>query len=150
MIALQAHSSWHFVHGLRSLLHLRDLRQLRSERVANMQQTHPTSGHCLASHGNDDAAQIGEVGSAQVSAAQEKSPGLSGLGSKAGERIRTVDIHVGNVQSPVMQSAVTHEVTSIAVGARTKYAARNSLHIKRISALAVGEWPRDPDYARAV
>ena len=66
-------------------------------RVANMQQTYPTSGHCLASDGNDGAAQIGEIGSAQVAAAQEKSPGSPGLGPKAGERIRTVDIHVGNV-----------------------------------------------------
>ena len=66
-------------------------------RAANAQQTDPTSGHCLASDGNDGIAQIGEIGSAQVASAQEKSPGLPGLESKAGERIRTVDIHVGNV-----------------------------------------------------
>ena len=66
-------------------------------RVANMQQTYPTSGHCLASNGNDGGAQIGEIGSAQVASSQEKSPGLPGLVAKAGERIRTVDIHVGNV-----------------------------------------------------
>ena len=66
-------------------------------RAANMQQTYPTSGQCLASDGNDGSAQIGEIGRAQVSAAQTESPGLPGLESKAGERIRTVDIHVGNV-----------------------------------------------------
>ena len=66
-------------------------------KYANMQQTDPTSGHCLASHGNDGGAQIGEIGSAQVARAQEESPGLPGLVGKAGERIRTVDIHVGNV-----------------------------------------------------
>ncbi len=66
-------------------------------RAAHMQQTYPTSGHCLASHGNDGGAQIGEIASAQVARAQEESPGLPGLVGKAGERIRTVDIHVGNV-----------------------------------------------------
>ncbi len=30
--------------------------------------------------------------------------------------------------------------------ARSKYAARNDLRIKRISVFAVGEWPRDPDH----
>ena len=64
--------------------------------VANLQQTYLTSGNCLAFDGNDGGAQIGESGSAQVASAQEESPGLSGLVGKAGERIRTVDIHVGN------------------------------------------------------
>jgi hypothetical protein len=49
-----------------------------------------------------------------------------------------------------MQSTVAHEVASIAVSARSKYAARNGLRIRRISAFALGEWPRDPDLARAV
>ena len=74
----------------------------------------------------------------------------AGFTLKAGERIRTVDIHVGNARPQVTQSAVAHEVTSIAVGARSKYAARDGLRIKRICTFAVGEWPRDPDHVRAV
>ncbi len=66
-------------------------------RAPNAHQIDPTSGHCLASDGNDGGAQIGEIASAQVGSAQEESPGLPGLVAKAGERIRTVDIHVGNV-----------------------------------------------------
>ena len=87
---------------------------------------------------------------AQMSVAQEKSPGSPGLKSKAGERIRTVDIHVGNVCPLVTQATACQEVVSVGVGARTKYAARNSLRIKQISRFAIGEWPRDPNYVRAV
>ena len=70
--------------------------------------------------------------------------------SKAGERIQTVDIHVGNVCERVTQSIASQQVASFEVDARSKYAARNTLHIKRISTFAVGEWPRDPDHARVV
>jgi len=87
---------------------------------------------------------------AQVSAAQTESPGFSGLESKAGERIRTVYIHVGNVCARVARSAASQKVASVAVDTRTKYAARNGLFIRRISAFTVGEWPRDPDHVRAV
>ena len=118
--------------------------------VANLQQTYLTSGNCLAFDGNDGGAQIGESGSAQVASAQEESPGLSGLVGKAGERIRTVDIHVGNVCAQDTQTTACQEIASVGVNARSKYAARNGLRIKRISAFAVGEWPRDPDHARAV
>ena len=118
--------------------------------VANLQQTFLTSGNCLAFDGNDGGAQIGESGSAQVASAQEESPGLSGLVGKAGERIRTVDIHVGKVCARVAQSATCQEVASIEVDARSKYAARNAVRIKHVSASGVGEWPGDPDYARSI
>ncbi len=43
-----------------------------------------------------------------------------------------------------------HGFVTIDIDARSKYAARKGLHIKRISAFAVGEWPRDPNHARTV
>ena len=76
--------------------------------------------------------------------------GVGGITSKAGERIRTVDIHVGNVCARVAQSSAFQGVASVEVDARSKYAARNRVRIKRISTSAVGEWSRDPDHARAV
>ncbi len=39
---------------------------------------------------------------------------------------------------------------TIDIDARSKYAARKGVRIKRVSASAVGEWPRDPDHARIV
>jgi hypothetical protein len=41
------------------------------------------------------------------------------------------------------------EVASGQVDARSKYAAREGLLIKRIRAFAMGEWPRDPDHVLA-
>ena len=67
-----------------------------------------------------------------------------------GDRIRIDDVHVGNVSADVAQTAASQDVASVAADKRTKYAARNNLRIRRISAFAVGEWPRDPDHARAV
>jgi len=49
----------------------------------------------------------------------------------------------------VTQSAASKQVAPIDIDARSKYAARNSLRIKQISAFAVGEWPRDLDRVRA-
>ncbi len=40
---------------------------------------------------------VSGVASVKVSVAKAESPGSPGLVGKAGERIRTVDIHVGNV-----------------------------------------------------
>ena len=96
------------------------------------------------------SAQAGDIRHAQAASAQEESPELPGLSTRAGERIRTVDIHVGKVGAGLAQSATSQDVTSVAADTRTKYAARNNLRIKGISAIGVGEWPRDPDHARAV
>jgi hypothetical protein len=57
---------------------------------------------------------------------------------------------IGKVGVGVAQSVASQDVASFAVDARSKYAARNKLRIRRISAFAVGEWPRDPDMARAI
>ena len=111
-----------------------------------MQQTYPASGHCLVSSGSDGGAQIGTIRSAQNASAQKESPGLPGLDSKADERIQTVDIHVGNMTSTDPQLTESQGFVTIDDNARSKYAARNDLRIKRISVFAVGEWPRDPDH----
>ncbi len=79
-----------------------------------------------------------------------KKPRFSGLSSRAGERIRTVDIQFGNVRHKNNQAPANQGLTMIPSVARSKYAARNNLRIRRVSAFAVGEWPRDPDHARAV
>jgi hypothetical protein len=70
--------------------------------------------------------------------------------AKAGDRIRTDDIPDWQVCESVAQSATFQDVTSVGRDTRSKYAARNGLRIKHISAVSVGEWPRDPDHARGV
>jgi len=48
------------------------------------------------------------------------------------------------------QIAESKTVPADEVDARSKYAARNTVQIKRISVYSVCEWPRDPDYVQAV
>jgi hypothetical protein len=57
---------------------------------------------------------------------------------------------LGNVCDRVTQTGTSKQVASSDIDARSKYAARNTVRIKRISLSAVGEWPPDPDHARAV
>ena len=73
-----------------------------------------------------------------------------GFTSKAGERIRTVDIHVGNVRVGDTQTAESKTVPADEVDARSKYAARNTVQIKLVSVYSVCEWPRDPYCVQAV
>jgi hypothetical protein len=57
---------------------------------------------------------------------------------------------IGNVIGRRAQLSKNQALRAIAVDARSKYAARKAVRIKRISAYSVGEWPRDPDCVRAV
>ncbi len=59
-------------------------------------------------------------------------------------------LHVGNVRVGDTQTAESKTVPADEVDARSKYAARNTVQIKRISVYSVCEWPRDPDYVQAV
>jgi hypothetical protein len=79
-----------------------------------------------------------------------RASGCHGFAVKVGDFTRTLDIHLGNVCPRVLQAAASQEVASAAVNTRSKYAAGSTLRIRRIKALTLGEWPRDPDQARAV
>jgi hypothetical protein len=57
---------------------------------------------------------------------------------------------IGNVRVGDTQTAESKTVPADEVDARSKYAARNTVQIKRISVYSVCEWPRDPDYVQAV
>jgi hypothetical protein len=70
--------------------------------------------------------------------------------SRAGDRIRTDDIHVGKVDPQVAQPAAAVQITAGAEGARSKYAAKSTVRIKRVILRSVGEWPRDPNHAFTV
>lgn len=86
---------------------------------------------------------------AQVSAAHSEGSDFSGLGSKACKRIRTVDIHIGNVCAPDTQTAGSQTVASVEIDTCSKYAA-NTVRIKHVSCCSVGEWSRDPDHSQMI
>ena len=74
----------------------------------------------------------------------EITPGSTAPTSKAGERIRTVDIHVGNVTSTDPQLTAGKGFVAIDDNARSKYAANRAGIGPDLGSVVEG-WPTLPD-----
>ena len=57
---------------------------------------------------------------------------------------------IGNVTARSVLTPPNQGLTTAKAQARSKYAERTKVRIKRVISYSAGEWPQDPDHALAV